>query len=464
MSIKFYNSYSRKKELFKPINHGKVGLYTCGPTVYDFAHIGNFRTFIFEDLLKRWLTHIGYDVTHIMNITDVDDKTIAMAKNQNVSLNIITERYTEQFMNDLKWLKILPANKYPRATKSIDKMIKIIENLIDKGHAYVEPDGSVYFSISTFPEYGKLTKVIMKGQTKSNRIKDDEYDKNSPQDFALWKGWKKEDGEIGWDAPWGKGRPGWHIECSAMSCENLGNHFDIHCGGVDNMFPHHENEIAQSTCFSGEKFVNYWLHSEFLLVDGGKMSKSLGNCYTISDLIKKGFTAESIRYQLLAGHYRTKISFSIKKKRESDKVVNRINEFRSLLFDLGAQNIKRKQLPDSYYDFVEAMNDDLNTPKALGIFHSWMREVSKKIKTGTIDKIEIGEAWNFLTNFDIVFGFLNEKSLKIPMKVEKLMELRKAARAKNNWALADDLRDQIQEKGWTVEDTTKGQRIKKTNY
>ena len=281
MSLKFYNSYSRKKEFFKPIIDGKVGLYTCGPTVYDFAHIGNFRTFIFEDLLKRWLIHTGYDVTHIMNITDVDDKTIKLAKNQNVDLKIITERYTEQFMNDLRWLKILPADKYPRATKSIDKMIKIIDNLIDKGHAYVEPDGSVYFSISTFPDYGKLTKVSMDGQTKSNRIEDDEYDKNSPQDFALWKGWKKEDGEIGWDAPWGKGRPGWHIECSAMSSENLGNHFDIHCGGVDNMFPHHENEIAQSTCFSGEKFVNYWLHSEFLLVDGGKMSKSLGNCLSL---------------------------------------------------------------------------------------------------------------------------------------------------------------------------------------
>ena len=252
MSIKFYNSYSRKKELFKPIIDGKVGLYTCGPTVYDFAHIGNFRTFIFEDLLKRWLIHIGYDVTHIMNITDVDDKTIAMAKNQNVDLNIITESYTEQFMNDLKWLKILPADKYPRATKSIDKMIEIIKKLIDKGHAYVESDGSVYFNISTFPDYGKLTRVSMKGQKKSNRINDDEYDKNSPQDFALWKGWKKEDGEIGWDAPWGKGRPGWHIECSAMSSENLGNHFDIHCGGVDNMFPHHENEIAQSICSSGE--------------------------------------------------------------------------------------------------------------------------------------------------------------------------------------------------------------------
>ena len=464
MSLKLYNSFSRKKELFKPINHGKVGLYTCGPTVYDFAHIGNFRTFIFEDLLKRWLTHIGYDVTHVMNITDVDDKTIAMAKNQNVSLSNITEGYTEQFMNDLRWLKILPADKYPRATKSIYKMIEIIEKLINKGHAYVESDGSVYFSINTYPDYGKLARVSMKGKTKSNRIKDDEYDKNSPQDFALWKGWKKEDGEIGWDAPWGKGRPGWHIECSAMSSENLGNHFDIHCGGVDNMFPHHENEIAQSICSSGEKFVNYWLHSEFLLVDGGKMSKSLGNCFTVNDLLKKGFTAESIRYQLLAGHYRTKISFSLKKKQESDKVVSRINEFQALLIDLGAQDIQRKQLPDSYLDFVEAMNDDLNTPKALGIFHSWMRQVLKKIKTGSISKEEVREAWEFLTTFDLIFGFLKNKSLKIPTKIKKLLELRKSARAENNWTLADDLRNQILEEGWTVEDTTKGQKVKKTIY
>ena len=296
----------------------------------------------------------------------------------------------------------------------------------------------------------------------SYNVNDDEYEKDSPQDFALWKGWKKEDGEIGWDAPWGRGRPGWHIECSAMSSENLGNHFDIHCGGVDNMFPHHENEIAQSICFSGEKFVNYWLHSEFLLVDGGKMSKSLGNCFTVSDLVKKGFTAESIRYQLLAGHYRTKISFSLKKKQESDKVISRINEFQSLLIDLGALDAQTKELPDSYYEFVEAMNDDLNTPKALGIFHSWMRQVFKKIKTGTISKREIGEAWNFLTNFDMVFGLLREKPVEIPLKIKKLMELRDAARAENNWTLADELRDQIQEKGWTVEDTTKGQKVKKT--
>ena len=464
MNLKLYNSYSRKKELFKPINPGKVGLYTCGPTVYDFAHIGNFRTFIFEDLLKRWLIHTGYDVTHIMNITDVDDKTIKMANDQNVDLNIITEGYTEQFMNDLRWLKILPADNYPRATKSIDKMIEIIEKLIDRGHAYTESDGSVYFDISTFSDYGRLTRISKKGQTKSNRTKDDEYDKNSPQDFALWKGWKKEDGEIWWDAPWGKGRPGWHIECTAMSSENLGNHFDIHCGGVDNMFPHHENEIAQSTCSSGGKFVNYWLHSEFLLVDGGKMSKSLGNCFTVNDLLKKGFTAESIRYQLLAGHYRTKISFSLKKKQESDKVVSRINEFQALLIDLGAQDIQRKQLPDSYFDFVEAMNDDLNTPKALGIFHSWMRQVLKKIKTGSISKEEVREAWEFLTTFDLIFGFLKNKSLKIPTKIKKLLELRESARAENNWTLADDLRDQILEEGWTVEDTTKGQKVKKTIY
>ena len=463
MSIKFYNSYSRKKEFFKPIIDGKVSLYTCGPTVYDFAHIGNFRTFIFEDLLKRWLIHSGYDVTHIMNITDVDDKTIAKAKNQNVDLNIITENYAEQFMNDLRWLKILPADKYPRATKSIDKMIEIIKKLIDKGHAYIESDGSVYFNISTFPDYGKLTNISIKGQEKSERINDDDYDKNSPQDFALWKGWKKDDGEIAWDAPWGKGRPGWHIECSAMSSENLGNHFDIHCGGVDNMFPHHENEIAQSICSSGEEFVNYWLHSEFLLVDGGKMSKSLGNCFTVSDLVKKGFTAESIRYQLLAGHYRTKISFSLKKKQESDKVISRINEFHSSLIDLGAQEIQGNQLPESYYDFVEAMNDDLNTPKALAIFHSWMRQVSKKIKTGSFVKKDKIKAWSFLTNFDSIFGFLSEKPFKIPLKIKKLIELREVARAENNWTLADNLRDQIKIEGWTVQDTTKGQRVKKTN-
>ena len=462
MSIRFYNSYNREKEFFKTIIDGKVSLYTCGPTVYDFAHIGNFRTFIFEDILKRWLIHVGFDVTHVMNITDLDDKTIAKAKDKKVDLSVITEKYTKQFMEDLKWLKILPADKYPRATKSIDKMIEIIKTLIDKGHAYVELDGSVYFKISTFPDYGKLTNISMKGQKPSIRIDDDEYEKNSPQDFALWKGWKKEDGKVVWDAPWGKGRPGWHIECSAMSSENLGNHFDIHCGGVDNMFPHHENEIAQSICASGEKFVNYWLHSEFLLVDGRKMSKTFGNIYTIKDLMKKGFTAESIRYQLLLGHYRTKISFSFKKKQESDKVINRINEFHLSLIDNNADNIQGGQLPEAYYEFTEAMNNDLNTPKALAIFHTWMKEVTKKIKTGSISNYELKEAWNYLKNFDSIFGFIREKSSVIPSKIKKLMNLRETARFEKNWTLSDNLRDQIQEEGWVVEDTANGQKVKKS--
>tara|TARA_Y100000768_G_scaffold140535_1_gene104710 strand:- start:149 stop:1540 length:1392 start_codon:yes stop_codon:yes gene_type:complete len=462
MSIRFYNSYNREKEFFKTIIDGKVSLYTCGPTVYDFAHIGNFRTFIFEDILKRWLIHVGFDVTHVMNITDLDDKTIAKAKDKKVDLSVITEKYTKQFMEDLTWLKILPADKYPRATKSIDKMIEIIKTLIDKGHAYVESDGSVYFKISTFPDYGKLTNISMKGQKPSIRIDDDEYEKNSPQDFALWKGWKKEDGKVVWDAPWGKGRPGWHIECSAMSSENLGNHFDIHCGGVDNMFPHHENEIAQSICASGEKFVNYWLHSEFLLVDGRKMSKTLGNIYTIKDLMNKGFTAESIRYQLLLGHYRTKISFSFKKKQESDKVINRINEFHLSLIDKNADNIQGGQLPEAYYEFTEAMNNDLNTPKALAIFHTWMKEVTKKIKTGSISNYELKEAWNYLKNFDSIFGFIREKSSVIPSKIKKLMNLRETARFEKNWTLSDNLRDQIQEEGWVVEDTANGQKVKKS--
>ena len=239
MKLHLYNSYKREKESFEPIRDGYVGLYTCGPTVYDYAHIGNFRTFIFEDLLKRWLIHLGYDVKHVMNITDVDDKTIKKANDESVALNIITDRYTSCFMEDLKWLKMIPADEFPRATDYIDKMISMIQTLLDKNFAYKDNDGSVYFDINSFQEYGCLTNLNIKGQKQTKRINDDEYEKDSPQDFALWKGWKKEDGDIVWNAPWGKGRPGWHIECSAMSIDALGNHFDIHCGGIDNMFPHH---------------------------------------------------------------------------------------------------------------------------------------------------------------------------------------------------------------------------------
>ena len=461
MSLQFYNSLKREKEIFQPIEKGKVGLYTCGPTVYDYAHIGNFRTFMFEDLLKRWLLHLRYDVKHVMNITDVDDKTIKKAKQMKVSLSRITDKYTQYFMEDLTWLKMIPADVYPTATESIPKMISMIERLLEKGFAYKEDDGSVYFNISSFPNYGKLTQINISAQRTGDRVMEDEYDKDAPQDFALWKGWKEEDGEVVWDAPWGRGRPGWHIECSAMSSESLGDHFDIHCGGVDNMFPHHENEIAQSQCATDQPFVNFWLHSEFLMVDGGKMSKSLGNFYRISALKELGFTAESIRYQLLAGHYRSKIIFSIDKKHEGDKVVQRLSDFYNRLQKMNANESSTGSMPEAYSKLRDRMNDDLDSPQALAVFFDWMKIVNGKIDNNVITDSELGEAWEFLVAFDSVFGFIQNQDFEIPDKINLLLNKRQKARDEDNWVESDLIREQLKEKGWIVDDTTDGQNLKK---
>jgi len=461
MGLQFYNSLSRKKEPFIPIVEGKVGLYTCGPTVYDYAHIGNFRTFVFEDLLKRWLQHVGYEVSHIMNITDVDDKTIKKANLEGVDLSAITNRYTSCFMKDVEWLKILPADDYPRATDFIDTIISMISKLLEQNIAYQEKDGSVYFNIRLFPEYGKLSNINIPKQKIGARVADDEYDKDSPNDFVLWKAWKEVDGDIFWESPWGKGRPGWHIECSAMSHDTLGDHFDIHCGGVDNIFPHHENEIAQSKCITGKGFVNYWLHSEFLLVGGGKMSKSLGNYYRISDLIKLGLTPESVRYQLLSGHYRTKISFSLDKKYEADKILERINDFHNILKGLGANNSSSNSYPEAYELFKRYMNDDLDTPRSLAVFFDWMKSTNKKIKLDSIKKQELREAWNFLLAFDSIFGFLRKRKLVIPDKIQALLDARHEARMIKDWVSSDIIRDNLFKNGWSVEDTVKGQKVKK---
>ena len=461
MPLQFYNSLKREKEIFQPIVKGKVGLYTCGPTVYDYAHIGNFRTFIFEDLLKRWLLHLRYDVKHVMNITDVDDKTIKKAKQMKVSLSRITDKYTQYFMEDLTWLKMIPADAYPTATESIPKMISMIERLLEKGFAYREDDGSVYFNISSFPNYGKLTQINISAQRTGDRVMEDEYDKDAPQDFALWKGWKEEDGEVVWDAPWGRGRPGWHIECSAMSSESLGDHFDIHCGGVDNMFPHHENEIAQSQCATDQPFVNFWLHSEFLIVDGGKMSKSLGNFYRISALKELGFTAENIRYQLLAGHYRSKITFSIDKKHEGDKVVQRLSDFYNRLQKMNANESSTGSMPEAYSKFRDRMNDDLDSPQALAVFFDWMKTVNGKIDKNVITDSDLGEAWEFLVAFDSVFGFIRNQDFEIPDKINLLLNKRQKARDEENWVESDLIREHLKEKGWIVEDTPDGQYLKK---
>ena len=461
MPLQFFNSLKREKETFQPIEKGKVGLYTCGPTVYDYAHIGNFRTFMFEDLLKRWLLHSSYDVKHVMNITDVDDKTIKKAKQMKVSLSGVTDKYTQYFMEDLRWLKMIPADIYPTATESVPKMISMIERLLEKGFAYSEDDGSVYFNISSFPNYGKLTQINISAQRTGDRVMEDEYDKDAPQDFALWKGWKEEDGEVVWDAPWGRGRPGWHIECSAMSSESLGDHFDIHCGGVDNMFPHHENEIAQSQCATDQPFVNFWLHSEFLMVDGGKMSKSLGNFYRISALKELGFSPENIRYQLLAGHYRSKITFSIDKKHEGDKVVQRLSDFYTRLQKLNANESSTGSMPEAYSKFRDRMNDDLDSPQALAVFFDWMKTVNGKIDKNVITDSELGQAWEFLIAFDSVFGFIRNQDFEIPDKINLLFNKRQKARDEENWVESDLIREHLKEKGWMVDDTPDGQYIKK---
>ena len=277
----------------------------------------------------------------------------------------------------------------------------------------------------------------------------------------MWKGWKEDDGDTVWDAPWGKGRPGWHIECSAMSSETLGDHFDIHCGGVDNMFPHHENEIAQSKCATGKKFVNYWLHSEFLLVDGGKMSKSLGNFYRIADLKDLGFSAESIRYHLLSGHYRTKISFSVDKKYESDKIVQRMTDFHSLLERNNAGQLSDGSFPDVYEGFKASMNDDLDTPRALAIFLEWMKSANKRIMDIRITDTEIGQAWAFLISFNSIFGFVQEGKLNIPGEIQLLLNSRREARDEKDWARSDALRTTLRKHGWKVEDTQNGQKLKR---
>lgn len=462
MPTTFYNSLTRKIEIFTPIQDGKVSLYTCGPTVYDVAHIGNFRAFMFEDLLKRYLLLKDYNVTHVMNITDVDDKTIKRSIENNTPIQTLTETYTNKFFDDLKTLKILPADLYPRATEHIDLMIKMTQDLIDKKHAYITEDGSVYFSIDSFPDYGNLVHLDFTGQQSADRITSDEYTKDNPQDFVLWKAWKEEDGDVAWDSPWGKGRPGWHIECSAMSTKYLGNHFDIHCGGVDNMFPHHENEIAQSQCATGEKFVNMWMHCEYLLVDGGKMSKSLNNFYRISDLLDQGFTSETLRYILLNTHYRTALNFSLKKKHEAFQAIKRIIDISDRLNEFADDSSQGIEHPDVYQDFIRALDDDLDTPKAFAVFFQWVKRMNQKLDDGTLDTSEASSGLAFIEKFNAVFDLLPSKT-EIPPNIQKLLNERKTARETKNWSLSDQLRDEILSLGWIVKDTPDGQKCDPVN-
>ena len=454
----FYNSLSRKKEVFKPIDKKLITLYTCGPTVYDSPHIGNYRTFLFEDLLKRTLIASGFKVKHAMNITDIDDKTIKASTNENIDLKEFTKKYINIFFDELKILRILPADYYPRATKYISEMITIIENLISKNHAYISSSGDVYFSIESFQKYGTLTNLKLDKLIQSKRVLSDEYSSDTIQDFALWKAYKPSDGNVYWQSPWGKGRPGWHIECSAMAMNLLGNSIDIHCGGVDNKFPHHENEIAQSECFSQSKFVNYWLHSDFLLVDGEKMSKSKGNFYTLNDIIKKGMSVEEFRYMIFSAHYRSKINFSLKRINNAKKAISRITNLKHKLIPIAKEKIQA--FPNAKKRFHEALKDDLDSPKAFSIFFEWLKDINLMIDNGTISETEAAKSINFVNFFDYIFQVI-PKNQEIPEKIIHYAKLRETARMKKDWAEADKLRNKIDYYGWVVEDSKEGFRLKK---
>jgi len=462
-SIRFFNTLTRRKETFTPIEKRQVRMYTCGPTVYDYAHIGNFRAFLFEDLLKRWLEYRGYTVTHVMNLTDVDDKTIKGSQKQKISLEQYTEHYANAFFEDIKALNIKPATHYPKATDHIPEMVALIKQLIQKGYAYRSQDGSIYYAINKFKNYGKLSHIKVADLQAGARVKTDEYTKEEAQDFALWKAWTKEDGDVFWETELGKGRPGWHIECSAMSMRYLGETFDVHCGGIDNMFPHHENEIAQSEAATGKKFVNYWLHNEHLLVEGRKMAKKFGNFYTLRDLLGKGYDPIVIRYLLLSTHYRAQFNFTFEALDAAGAAVERLRNFVRRLQDAkgkGSDGKVAELLRAVQQGFGEAMDDDLNVSVALSSLFDFVREVNALLDAGVVSRNEADEAYALMKRFDSVLGVIGEVegADALPKEAEELIEKREEARKAKDWAAADALRVQLNEMGVVVEDTAQGVR------
>ena len=457
MALRFKNSLTRTKEDFYPIEPGKVRLYTCGPTVYDFAHIGNFRTYIFEDLLRRYLKYKDYQVTHVMNLTDVDDKTIRDSRAAGVSLKQHTQPLIKAFFEDLDALGIERAEHYPAATDHIPEMVAMIKQLQDNGLAY-EIDGNYYFKISAFPDYGKLANLDLTELKAGARVATDEYEKDSVSDFALWKAWDEDDGDIYWETELGKGRPGWHIECSAMSMKYLGHHFDIHCGGVDNMFPHHENEIAQSEGATGEKFVNYWLHSEFLIVEGRRMSKSLGNYYTLREVLAKGYPAPAVRYLLLATHYRQQLNFTYKGLDAARSALERYNDFMANLSEYtGGQSdgSAGDVIDKAAAGFEEALDDDLNISGALGAVFDFIRDINRLKAENRLSADERDRSLDLIQRFDTVLNFAR-KSETLDAEIETLIRKRTEARKSKDFALADKIREDLLARGIVLEDTSQG--------
>ncbi|MBW2989209.1 cysteine--tRNA ligase [Candidatus Woesearchaeota archaeon] len=463
MALTVYNTLSRRKEVLKPIIDGKIGMYSCGPTVYNFAHIGNFRNYVFVDLLKRYMKYKGLKVKHVMNLTDIDDKTIRDSAKEGVSLKKLTEKYTKAFFEDLKALKIEKADIYPKATEHVREMMDFVDALVKKGFAY-EKLNSVYFDISKFKDYGKLSRVDLSQMKAGARVDLDEYEKDHPGDFTLLKRSRLDELKRGiyYDTKFGKARPGWHLECSVMSMKYLGKTFDVHTGGIDLVFPHHENEIAQSEAYTGKRFVNYWLHNEHLIVEGKKMSKSLGNFFTLRDLLDKGHDAAAIRYLLLSVHYRQKLNFTFKGLEAAKKAVERMDNF---VFSLEGMNCKEdvgnidELIKEARAAFEIKMDDDLNISEALAVIFDFMKDVNKL----RLSRKDSSKVMSFMKDVNKVMGVMEfRKKEKIPEEIMKLAGKREEARRNKDWKKADMIRDSIKEKGFSISDGEGGPFLKKT--
>ncbi len=466
--IHFYNTMGHSLEPFKPRQPGVVKLYTCGPTVYNHAHIGNLKTFVFEDFLRRSLRYLGFQVLQVMNLTDVDDKTIKGAAAKGVELDDYTAEYIDSFFDDLDTLHVERAEEYPRATRHVAEMIEIIEKLLERGFAY-ERDGSIYFRIAADDDYGRLSGVDPSAAQRGDRVASDEYEKEDVRDFGLWKATK--DGEPSWDSPWGAGRPGWHIECSAMSMKYLGESFDIHCGGVDNIFPHHENEIAQSESATGEEFVHTWIHSAHLMVDGAKMSKSLGNFYTLKELLERGLDPRAVRYVFLATHYRQQLNFTFDSVAAAAAALGRVDKLRFRLSNAQESGEPSPKIAAAAgklaEDFAAALADDLNASAALAAVFGFVREVNKALERSSLGAGDRQRVVDALADVDRVFGVFDPAQWQTEDaaaggladdEIEALLAERQEARKSRDFAAADRIRDQLQEQGVVIEDTPQGPR------
>jgi len=466
--MQIYNSMTRKKEDFKPIHEGKVGIYACGPTVYNYFHIGNARPFITFDVLRRYFEHRGYEVTFVQNFTDIDDKMIRRANEEGITVKELADRFIAEYYVDAKALGIRPATVHPKATEHIGEIISLISRLIENGHAYAVPSGDVYYRVSAFPGYGKLSgqRTEDREMGASERL-NVETDKESPEDFALWKA--KKPGEPFWDSPWGEGRPGWHIECSAMSMKYLGETFDIHCGGKDLLFPHHENEIAQSEGATGKPYVHYWMHNGFINVDNQKMSKSLNNFFTVRDIAKE-YDLEAVRLFMLSAHYRSPINFSRDQIEAANASLNRLYTARNNL-KFQTENGEDRPLNETEKAFTErlkgyekrfddAMDDDMNTADALGAIFELVKDANVSVGQGS-SREAAKVALASLEAICDVLGILSKKEEELPAEIAAMVAERAEARKNKDWAKSDELRDKITKAGYILEDTKQGQKVRK---